>query len=45
VIAYLQVLGIHRSALTAPPAAPAPAQSLIAPNTSVAQVKPAAAAQ
>jgi cytochrome c oxidase cbb3-type subunit 2 len=45
VIAYLQVLGIHRSALTAAPAAQAPAQSLTATDTSVAQVKPAAAAQ
>ena len=41
VIAYLQVLGIHRSALTAAPTAQTP----IAADTEVAQAKPAAAAQ
>jgi cytochrome c oxidase cbb3-type subunit 2 len=45
VIAYLQVLGIHRSALTTAPVAQAPAQIPAATDTSVAQVKPAAAAQ
>ena len=49
VIAYLQVLGIHRSALTAAPVAQAPIQNptstAVTPDTSVAQVKPAAAAQ
>ena len=41
VIAYLQVLGIHRSALTAAPTAQTPT----AADTEVAQAKPAAAAQ
>lgn len=49
VIAYLQVLGIHRSALTTDPVAHAPIQNptptTITSDTSVAQVKPAAAAQ
>ena len=49
VIAYLQVLGIHRSALTTAPVAQAPIQNptstAVTPDTSVAQVKPVAAAQ
>jgi hypothetical protein len=44
VIAYLQVLGIHRSALTTAPVAQVPVQNLGVSDTSVAQVKPAAAA-
>jgi cytochrome c oxidase cbb3-type subunit 2 len=45
VIAYLQVLGIHRSALTKAPVAQVPVQTPAAPDTSVAQVKPVAAAE
>jgi cytochrome c oxidase cbb3-type subunit 2 len=45
VIAYLQVLGIHRSALTKAPVAQVPVQIPAATDTSVAQVKPVAAAE